>query len=345
MKRVILIVILLTVTACTQTPLESQPLPKSLVESPVKRDVPHSFFLGSSVIPIDENARVVEVMNWFDNETILFLEEDMEGSTIYKHHLFTGESSVFFEKEGWIVKVIANVDHSLFAVHVINELDQSEIVILDKQGEKKLTIRDFGEDYSVYWNEYDPVSFILTAYLPDWNFETYFVNVEEEHINPIYLDQSYIQWISADSVAYLKWDELEPSFRAPLYQANVKTGETKLWKEDVIAYTSFSDGLSLSISVDTDYDLYSVYTFFDNQEKFRQLEVPILNTYSEQWWIPYYTYDNENGIFYFLRPKSSGDFITYADGYDTSFNKFTTMFNISCQPINSIVFKDPNPIL
>ncbi|WP_227934993.1 hypothetical protein [Alkalihalobacillus deserti] len=316
MRKVILIVILLTVTACTEPPLKSQPLPKSLIDSPVKRDVPSSFFNGSAIVPVHESSQVVEVMNWFDDETVLFLQEGIEGSTLHKHHLFTGESSIFFEMEGWIVNVNVNVDHSLFAVHVINELDQSEIVIVDKQGENKLTIKDFGEEYSVYWNEYEPASFIMTAYLPDWDFETYFVNVEEERIKQVNLEQSYIQWISSDTVAYLKWDELEPSFRAPLYQANVETGETKLWKEDVIAYTSFPDGLSLSITVETDYDLYSVYKFYDNQERFRQIEVPILNTYSEQWWIPYYTYDNENGIFYFLRPKSSGDFISYTEGYD-----------------------------
>lgn len=312
----ILIVMLLIVTACTEAPLESQPLPKSIVELPIKRDVPSSFFTGSAVVPVDEGSRVVEVMNWYDDKTVLYLEEHLEGSTLHKHHLFTGESSVFYEMEGWIVKVVANVDHSLFALQVINEQDESELIIVDKQGENQLTIKGFGEEYSVYWNEYEPVSFIMTAYLPNWDYETFFVNVEEERIKQVNLEQSYVQWVSTDTVAYLKWDELEPSFRAPLYQTNVKTGETKLWKDDVIAYMSFSDGLSLSITVETDFDLYSVYKFYDNQERYRQIEVPILNTYSEQWWIPYYTYDNENGIFYFMRPKKSGDFISYTDGYD-----------------------------
>jgi hypothetical protein len=308
--------VLLSVTACTKAPMESHPSPKRLIEAPEKREVPNSFFTGSTIVQIEEEKRAVEVMNWYDNETVLFLQEHMEGSALQKHHLFSGQSSVFYEVNGWILDVVANVDYSRFALSVLNYEEETEIVIINSNGNVELTIKDFGEDYSIFWNEYEPSSFIMTAYLPNWDYETYFVDVETEKIKQINLEQSYIQWTSPDTVAYLKWEELEPNFQAPLYQVNVNTGESSLWKEDVIAYMSFPDGMSLSISVDSDYDLYSLYKFYDQQEMYRQIEVPILNTYSEQWWIPYYTYNKENRIFYYLRPKASGDFISYQDGYD-----------------------------
>ena len=309
-RKILIIILALAVTGCTQAPLESQPLPKSQIDAPIKRDVPNAFFSGTKIVEIKEEHRAVENMSWFDSNHVLFLQEDLDGSTLIKHNIYSGTTSEFYEISGWILDVVANVDHSLFALQVINEEDKAEVIIVSKEGNVELTINDFGEDYSVFWNEYDAGSLILTSYLPDWDFETYFVDVENDKMRQIEIEQSYIQWVSKDTVAFLKWDELEPSFEAPLYLVNVNTGDYEVWEDNVIAYISFPDELSLSISVDTDYDLYSSYKFYDQQEVFREIEIPILNTYSEQWGIPYYTYDDKNGIFYFLRPKSSGDFIS-----------------------------------
>ncbi len=303
-------------TACTSGQLESQPSPARLSDQPQKRDVPASFFTGSSIVPISAASSFTEVSTWYNDQSILYLQEHDEKSSLHVHHLFTGVTSLFFEIEGWIVDVAPNVDYSLFAIQTINQQNEATLFILDQNGETKMTIEEFGEDYTVYWNPYDQEQFMMMAYLPNWEFDVFLVDANTKETSQIELEQSYVQWLSETNVAYIKWDELEPSYEAPLYQFNVETGEEELWKEHVIAYMSFPDQISLTVSVESVYDLYSIYTFYENQEEIRQIEMPILNTYSEQWWIPFYTYNPEERIFYYLRPKYSGDYFSYNDGYE-----------------------------
>ncbi|KHF41821.1 YqgU-like beta propeller domain-containing protein [Halalkalibacter okhensis] len=317
MRRVILgICFLFIVSACTQTPMESQPLPKSSEYHSIKRDVSTSFFTGSDISPIPNEQNVAEILGWYDAHTVLYLQEREERSSLVKHQLATGESTNFFEVDGWITDVRPNADYSLFAISQVTLDNETLLVIVDRDGTVIQTIKDYGEEYTVYWNPYKLNTFIMIAFLPNWDFETYVVDVEEVKVRSIDLEQSYVQWISATDVGYLKWEELEPDFQAPLYEVNVDSGDVKKWKDAVIAYMSFSDGLSLSVTVESVYDLYSTYTFYDEQEPFRQIEMPILNTYSEQWWIPYYSYDEDKGIFYYLRPQYSSDFFSYTDGFE-----------------------------
>jgi hypothetical protein len=317
MKRIVYIIgILFMVSACTQAPLESQPLPRSFEYQPIKRDVSTSFFTGADITPIQNEHVVTEIIGWFDDDTLLYLQEQEERSSLYKHHLSTGHSSSFVEVGGWITEVRANADYSLFAISHITVDNEAHLVIIDRNGEIRQTIKDYGEEYTAYWNPYKLDTFILIAFLPDWEFETYVVDVAETKVRSIDLEQSYVQWISVTDVGYLKWEELEPNFQAPLYEVNVNSGEVKKWQDAVIAYMSFPDGLSLSVTVESVYDLYSTYTFYDEQNAFRHIDMPILNTYSEQWWIPYYSYDDVHGIFYYLRPQYSSDFFSYTDGFE-----------------------------
>ncbi|WP_332691086.1 hypothetical protein [Halalkalibacter lacteus] len=317
MKHLIVsIFVLFTVSACAQAPTLILPAPKSLSELPAKSNVPSSFFTGSIMTPIQNKLPIIEVASWYDKDTVLFLQEENEQFSLHKHNLFLGESSVFLEEDGWIIDVRANADYSLFAVQYLSLEEQSQLLILNDQGGIIWTIKDYGEEYTIYWNPYDTQTFVMVAYLPNWEFETYVGNVEEKKITDIGLEESYIQWVSESKVGYLKWEELEPNFQAPLYELDIENGETNRWKDTVIAFMAFPDGLSLSVTVDSIYDLYSVYRFYDEQKPYRKIEMPILNTYSEQWWIPYYSYDHNNGIFYYLRPKYSSDYFSYEDGYE-----------------------------
>lgn len=310
------LVIIFVLTACTNGSHESEPLPKRLSDLPVKRDVPLSFFTGSSIVPIAASSSFTEVSGWYDDETVLYLEDENEQSSLLKHHLYTGDSSVFFDTEGWIVDVNANVDYSLFAIEVINQQDEANLFIVDQEGEVQMNIEGFGNDYTVYWNPFDQERMMMVSYLPDWEFDVLSVDVSEEKISQVEFEQAYIQWLSETDVGYIKWNELQPSYEAPLYQVHVDTGDEKLLEDQVIAFMSFADRRYLTVTVDTVYDLYSIYTFYENGEPSRQVEMPILNTYSEQWWIPFYTYDEASSIFYYLRPKYSGDYFSYNDGYE-----------------------------
>ncbi|GAE24777.1 hypothetical protein JCM9140_729 [Halalkalibacter wakoensis JCM 9140] len=315
MRQVLFILIAVFVLAgCTQAPLENQHMPKRFEDQPIKRDVPSSFFTGSQLVPLENNLSITEIVGWFDDGSILYLEEQGESSTLYQYNLHTSESSPFLQLDGWIIDVQANADYSLFAVQQVTLNHETNLIIVDRDGDSRQIFQDYGEEYVVYWNPYKEDTFIMVAFLPDWEFETYVVT--DTKVKELSLDNSYVQWISEKHVGYLKWEELEPSFQAPLYEVNVENSEERKWKESVIAYMSFPDTLSLTVTVDSVYELYSTYTFYDEQKPFREIEMPILNTYSEQWWIPFYTYDVHDRVFYYLRPKHSSDFFSYDEGFD-----------------------------
>lgn len=61
----------------------------------------------------------------------------------------------------------------------------------------------------------------------------------------------------------------------------------------------------------------SNYRFYDSMTRsnISKLQVPILNTYSEQWWIPNHTFDYQTTTFYYMKPDNSGDLYHYNDGY------------------------------
>ncbi|MBP3951233.1 hypothetical protein [Bacillus suaedae] len=311
-------IVLFVLTACsTAEPLEVTPSPLTKKEKSEKVEVPESFVEASAIIPLQKRSpSFIEVVGWVNDETILYLEENEQGSKLMTYELYTTQSSVFFETDDWIIDTQTNEDSTLFAIQTLSETEGAKLTIVNQLGEEKLVIRDLGEEYSVFWNPYNINTFVLVAFLPDWQFTSYVVDVTEGSIDEIDLEQSYMQWVDDTKVAYLKWDEIEPTYFAPLFELDIETGEKSIWKDDVIAYMSFSEGLSLTVTVDRPDALYSSYTFYKDQESFREIEMPILNTYSEQWWVPYYTYDKQLNLFYYMRPKYSSDFFSYTDGYE-----------------------------
>lgn len=284
-----------------------------MTETLPKADVPPSYAKENTPISVPSTA--VDILAWFDEETIIYLEESEQVSTLYTFNFGTGEKNVFFEYEGWIIDVEPNVNFDLFAIQLIDPFNQGKLYVLDREGQTALKIDNVGESYSVYWNYYEPEQFLFVAYLPEWQYELYLAHASEQSITPIEPVQSYLQWISSTNAAFLKWSELEPSYYAPLYELEIETGHVTKRQDEVIAFMSFPHHLYVTVTVSSVYDLHSIYTFYKNGTPIHRLEMPILNTYSEQWWTPFYTFDSKNEIFYFLRPKYSADYIHYEDGF------------------------------
>ncbi len=146
-----------------------------------------------------------------------------------------GHTQPFFEIEGFIIDVQANLNRSLFAIHYLDQEENAVFVIVDETGNVRLEFEEYGEQYSIYWNPYKKEELILVSYLPDWELDTYYINVEEEQVNALPLDNSYFQWLAEDVIGYLNWDQLEPDYQAPLYAYQLSNGDTEHIRDDVIA--------------------------------------------------------------------------------------------------------------
>ncbi|WP_088102455.1 hypothetical protein [Halalkalibacter urbisdiaboli] len=319
MRLIYIALIIVLCTGCIHEKKNSHPSPGSQLDVHPKRDAPPTFLSEASIVPLSpEHSTAPEISEWFNERSVLYLYEKDEKSSLFIHDLFTGESTLFFKTDGWIINVTANHNHSIFAIQIVTSENKTKLIFTDKEGQTMMKVEGFGEEYSVIWSPFEEDKLIVVAYLPNWELEVLYVDIEERKLQQLEISESYVQWISENTVAYLKWDPLEPNFQAPLYTFNLNTEEEELWKEDTIAFVELSDERSFAVSVESAYDLYSVYTFFNLKDRtvLNMLEIPILNTYSDQWWIPFHAYGKKDDIFYYLRPKYSGDYFSYEDGYE-----------------------------
>jgi hypothetical protein len=317
MQRFLIVIgiFMVLLAGCSFMQREGQLLPETKTNLAQKPVASPSFFTKTSVHPLKEPRGFAMISEWLDSETIMYVEEHDQKSTLKSYHLFSGKTESFFETNEWIIDVKGNEDLSLFSILTYDESDQSSLYVVNNEGQMQLELQQFGDSYSIYWNPYKTDEMMLVTYLPEWNFEVYHVKVGEQTIKPIDVEQTYFQWNSANEVVFLDWDELEPNYEAPLLSYNLQTEEREELVSPIISMMSFSDQLHVQVSVDSIYELYSIYTFSVEGESVSELEMPILNTYSEQWWVPFYEYDPKASAFYYLRPKYSGDYFSYEDGY------------------------------
>ncbi|UOE95738.1 hypothetical protein [Alkalihalobacillus sp. LMS39] len=267
-------------------------------------------------LPIEVNPfSFVQVSEWLSDHELLLLFDENEVSTLQRASIETGNQEDFFSVDEPILKVEANADHSLFAIQTASEDFKAPLYVVDQSGTLIYENNNLGEDYSLYWNPYQTDEMIIVSYLPDWEFEVYHLYVNENRLLPLPIEQTFFQWLGPTKVGYLDWHPYEPSFEAPLMTVDLETQERNKMFDDVIAAFSFENDYYMTITVDDPTNPMSVYTFYQDGHVLSTLEVPNLNTYSEQWWIPFYAFDAEHYQFYYLRPFYSGDFYGYDAGY------------------------------
>ena len=307
-------IVLLVLTACNDGVKLVSPQPKQETFNLLKKQVPATFFHRPNPIYV-ESGSIIEISEWLDEETVLFLKEEGQISYLQKFHLFTGEEDTFFHIAEPILSVIANSDRTLFAVQTSTSFD-SPIYIVDKNGTLRFQLTEFGEDFSIYWNQYSPKDMLIVAYLPNWEFEVYQLDAEKRKIEQLPLEQTFFQWLGPRELGYLNWSHYEPSYYAPFYRYDLDKKEKIKLEDEIIAFFSYSNYWRLMVSVDTIYEMNSTYRFYQHQHLMYEMKVPILNTYSDQWWVPYHVFDERIQTFYFLRPYYSSNFFEYNDGFE-----------------------------
>ncbi|WP_100372458.1 hypothetical protein [Bacillus sp. FJAT-45037] len=317
MRNIIyVLVFLVLLSGCSFFERTSQPLPQTERNYMPKPAVTSSFFNNTTVKPLEDATGFAMVTDWLNDKTILYLNEHDQKSSLMSYHLYNGELKTFFETDEWIVDVKGNEDRSLFSIVTIDAQDRSSLNVVNQEGIMELELRQFGDSYTIYWNPYKSDEFMLVTYLPDWQFEVFHVNVSNQQVTAIEVSQTYFQWLSETEIAYLSWDEFEPNYEAPLEKLDLESMETKKVDQPLISMISFPGHIQVEVSVDSIYELYTMYTFKQEDQLISKLEIPILNTYSETWWVPFHQYDANEGAFYYLRPKYSGDYFSYEDGYE-----------------------------
>lgn len=315
-RFVILIMFVLVGCSEKESPVEdteSNTLPSPEIEKEIEDEVFYPLMVDYNLF--------IEVIDWYDDQSILYLTDENGKSYLKRYHFVTKEEEELFSIDEPIMSVTANIGRSLFAVQTAAYTGGSPLYIIDRQGSLLYSSADLGEGFSLFWNPYDEEQLLIVSFLPNWKYEVYLLSIDEAELKSVDIQQTFFQWLDQKELAYFDWSEDEPSYQAPLLSLRLDTGEEKQLFEQVIGMFSFANHIFFTVTVETKYDLLSTYTFYKNLQKISEFQVPILNTYSEHWWIPFYDYDYENEYFYYLSPYDSADFFEYEDGFElTAFN-------------------------
>ncbi|TSB46705.1 hypothetical protein [Alkalicoccobacillus porphyridii] len=268
------------------------------------------------VHPITQhNDQLPEVIGWYDKQSLFYLLSEEDSFNVYIHNLYTGEERLFYSAEQSFYRIDASQNADYFALQFFNEENQIEMHMLDANGETAFEPKLIGDEFSVYWSPYQESEFMVVAYLPDWNQEVYHGSITDYEIEPIAVESSYFHWNTPDSIAYLEWGQV-PSIEAPLKQFNIRTSTLDDWYGSGLFYANLYRERSLIVNQHDENTDELAYRFIDSEAAISSISVPVLNTFSEQWWITSFAFDGENDLFYYLKPHHSGDYVSYKEGFE-----------------------------
>ncbi|MFK3937691.1 hypothetical protein ACI2JA_09315 [Alkalihalobacillus sp. NPDC078783] len=304
MKKVCTSIVLLLVVGGCQT----DEAPASSI-SPVVID---------TIYPIDViGDHQLEVIGWYDEQTLVYLLSEGNSFDLFTHDVFTGEDELFYasiESEQFH-RLDVNKDQSLFALQTLNEQGLAELVILNKAGDVEINPDLSADDYAIFWSPYHSTEFIAVAFQPDWEQEVYHVDLEAMDVEKTGIQSNFIQWVTEDTVTYLNWSMI-PSVEAPLQQYNLTTNQTKDGVGSALYFSNLFQDRSMVVKYKELQADEIMYEFTDGIHKLGSLTIPILNTFSDHWWITSYAFDGLLDRFYYLSPRYSADYVSYKDGFD-----------------------------
>lgn len=271
---------------------------------------------SSKIYSLNSIDAYYEVIDWVDDERIFYLTEQNGKSSINTFHIFTGEVENLFTSEETIVEIDIHPNKTKIAISTLNDQNRTSISILDVSGEVLFHETDLLGDVIFYWNPYDATQLLLVSYLPNWEFAVHHLSIDDGELKETEIKQTYVQWVDKETIAYIDWNLNEPSIYAPLVFYNLSTKEKEQFLDKVIACFALEKEKFLTLSVQSIYDMDTKYSFYENKQVKNETYVPILDTFSEQWWVPYFDFDEQQSQFIFFRPKYSGTFIDYDESYE-----------------------------
>ncbi len=275
--------------------------------------------LAFSIHPIQVNEyNFLEVSGWYDEEHLLYLSDESGVSKIYKHHIYSGSSELFYEYEDPIAKIEASKDQEFFAIHTVPITNSSDLQFVDREGNLVYAWENTGISFDVYWNPYSEDTVIIGEMDEDFHSSLHVVNLRDGSLHTDTDAPYYVQWLNEEELSYLAWEDHTVGFEAPIKQwvLHGDNDDNPVVQRNVITYFSLYDHKYVTVKMDEDNphsSIYQVYEY-DNQKPLFSWDVDTLMTYSSEWWIPYFTYSED--YFYYFHPKEHGDVYEYNEGFD-----------------------------
>lgn len=319
-KKVLLLnllffLLLVILGSCNLSELSSQKAPQSKISINMKQGVSRTFFNISGLKPLSiSKSEFFTNSGWYDESNFLFITRKNGLSSLKKYNIYTGEHETIFINEQPITSVYPNNDQTLFAIQVVNLQNESLIYIINKLGDVEYTWQGSNSELQITWNPNNSNQIYIAAFLSNWDFELYYVDVTEKSAESIDVENPFIQWIDSSKIGYLKWNQNHPSHFAPLYMYDLETETEKIWQDKVSGFMTFTN-LIITVTSGSNSFNKSTFGFYNSttKQKITELEIPIISTFSEHIWIPNHDFFIDKQLFYFFKPL--GDIVDEHQGF------------------------------
>jgi len=304
--------LILILGACSQKEQVKQKIPVKSEKSkpPVMSDLGEHWKLPIS-IPEGEFS---QLDGWISGNEVLYNTNLEKTSNIYRYDLLTGKSKIIYKSEYPIIKVVISPSTKRILIHASKSSTEGLVTIIDTNGIELLKKSFSSYELAVEWNPYDDSEVLVTNFAEDWSFQALLLDVHNSKTTELNLSHPFNKWMDNNKIAFINWDEKNPSLFAPLIEKNLENGNVKTLLPAVIDFSVLPD-LLMTISVNEQNQSLSNYSFFDKElnQQFT-FSLPQLTRYSD-WLVPFYDYNEPKRQFITFSPLSSGEVDSYMDGF------------------------------
>ncbi|KMJ60107.1 hypothetical protein AB685_04520 [Bacillus sp. LL01] len=311
-----------TIIFCLLSGCQSPPTPKEVSNAPLlsnhAKPKPFNplFFHNESYeklsIPAEQFSTVAE---WLNDETILYIANDGDGSKVLSFDLFTGVTEIFFESEEPVISVTANKDFDLFLVRSAPSYTEGKLSVLSESGELKAEWKfDDSIDLVSTWNPFTGNQLMVSSFKEDWSYDSFLLDVPTKNMVKQDVDDPFVQWLSEEKLGYINWNQEMPILEAPLYTFDLATNETVELLDSVVTFQTYHN-LLFTVGNIKDEDM-AVFSFrrLPDLKEVHSYEAPLLTMYSN-YFIPYFAYVNSAEKFYIFEALNGGSIDSYSAGF------------------------------
>ena len=291
---------------------ETTPRPSKQQQGKDTKPIPSSRWKTPMTV---SNGEFFKGVGWLSNDTVLYITNQGQTSSIFRYHFQTGKSELVFKSEYPIVTVQISPGKKYLLIHSSPSTYKGTITVTDLNGQAVWSESIPSYELSFEWNPYNESEILISKFNEDWTFQVFLANLDTRSVKQLSVTQPFLKWVDKDHIAYLYSDQGNPALFAPLVVKSLADQREHTAFSTIYRFSTFKERM-MTITVKDQDQSRAVYTFFD--QKNRQLDafsMPQLSQYSD-WLVPFYDYIETNDQFLTFQPVKSGEADAYNDGFN-----------------------------
>ncbi|WP_215010695.1 hypothetical protein [Bacillus sp. ISL-75] len=306
-----LIFLILILTACAQ----KEQLKQKVTAKNEKPKSPATALGNEWKLPISiPDGEFYKFVGWLSGTQVLYITNLEQTSSVYQYNLLTGKSELIYKSEYPIVNVQISPSKKRMLIHTSPSSYEGVVTIIDIKGKEQLKKSFASYELAFEWNPYKESEILITKFNEDWSFQVLLLDLNKSNTTELTLPQPFIKWKGENEVAFINWDENNPSLFAPLIDRSLENGMEKTLFSSAIDFSEFRN-LLVTVSVNEQDQSMANYSFFDKEmKKLFTFSIPQLTNYSD-WLVPFYDYNEQKGQFFTFSPVTSGEADSYTEGF------------------------------